>query len=119
MLTEERIQDLRFAYRGAIGDEASIARFTTDPSGVKAIRAATKLEEVYKRDRDEDREVLRRRFQMCSEKRELPDWFDVPFAKTLPVSIDSGDMTSDHPSYSHEWYIDEETGTVYFLMING
>ncbi len=119
MLTEEQIQDLRFAYHGAIGGEASIARFTTDPSGIMAIRAATKREEVYEPDRDEDREVLRRRFQMYSEKRELPDWFDFPFAKTLPVFIDSGDMTNDHPSYSYEWYIDEETGTVYFSMING
>ena len=58
MLTEEQIQDLRFAYRGAIGGESSIARFTTDPSGIMAIRVATKREEVYKPDRDEDRGVL-------------------------------------------------------------
>ena len=55
-LTEEQVQDLRFAYRGAIGGESSIAQFTTDPSGIMAIRVATKREEVYKPDRDEDRE---------------------------------------------------------------
>jgi hypothetical protein len=126
MLSAEQIQDLRFAWHGAVGGVASIARFRTDQSGIERIRLATQRHEVYKPDIDVTSEEprvpsseLRQRFQMATPGDELPPWFDFPFDKCLPVYINRGNAHDGAPAYSREYYVDKETGTVYFLMIKG
>jgi len=43
MLSAEQIQDLRFAWHGAVGGVASIARFRTDQSGIERIRLVPQI----------------------------------------------------------------------------
>ena len=56
---------------------------------------------------------------MCAREGHVPDWFDFPLDHSLPVFVESGDSTEEHPAYSREWYVDEDRGVVYFVMIEG
>jgi hypothetical protein len=51
---------------------------------------------------------------------DIPKWFDLPLAKPLVVFVSQGaDDSEGHPPFSYEWYVDEETDAVYFLMVMG
>ncbi|WP_417377460.1 hypothetical protein [Gimesia maris] len=118
-LAPAQITDLRFSYHGAVGGEASIARFKVDADTISQIRTSAQLEDVYASDDKDAREEFKRKIAMCAREGRIPEWFDFPFDKSLPVFTDSGDFTDEHPAYSHQWYVDEDRGIVYFVMIEG
>lgn len=115
-LRPKEISSFQFTYHGAVGGEASIARFKVGEDAVSQLRAKAQREEIYSTDAAQD---LKRKLGTCTRERRVPEWFDFPFDRSLPVFIDSGDFTVDHPAYLHEWYVDEDRGLVYFIMIQG
>lgn len=118
-LRPEQINDLRFSYHGAVGGEASIARFTVDAEAISQILAIAKREDMFVSEGGDAAHELKRKIARCAREDRIPDWFDFPFEKSLPVFIDSGDYTDEHPAYSHEWYVDENRGIVYVVIIEG
>ncbi len=118
-LRPEQITDLRFSYHGAVGGEATIARFTVDADAISQIRANAQREDVYASEDGNAAQELKRKIAMCAREGRVPEWYDFPFDKSLPVFIDSDDYTDEHPAYSHEWYVDEDRGMVYVVMIEG
>jgi hypothetical protein len=118
-LRPEQIHDLRFSYHGAVGGEASIARFTVGADAISQILAIAKREDMHLSEGKDKADELKRKIAMCTREGRIPDWYDFPFDKSLPVFIDSGDYTDQHPAYSHEWYVDENRGIVYVVIIEG
>lgn len=118
-LEPQQVDALRFSYHGAVGGEASIARFNVDADAISQIRTSAQLEDVYASDDKDAREELKRKIAMCAREGRIPEWFDFPFDKSLPVFTDSGEFTDEHPAYSHQWYVDEDRDIVYFVMIEG
>jgi len=118
-LDPKQIQNLQFTYHGAIGGEASIARFRTDSAGIESIRENAQSEKAYDPNNEAAREELRRQFAMCAGSHSIPAWFDFPFGKSLLLFVDSGDFSDEHPAYSHEWYVDKDNGIVYSMVFEG
>ncbi|EMI22947.1 hypothetical protein RMSM_00126 [Rhodopirellula maiorica SM1] len=118
-LRPEQINSLRFTYHGAVGGEASLARFKVEANAVSEIRANAQREDVYASQDEDAVQELKRKMAMCTDEGQIPEWFDFLFGKALPVFIDNGDSTAEHPAYLHEWYVDESRGIVYFVMIEG
>ena len=118
-LEPEQIDALRFSYHGAVGGEASIARFKLDADAIAQIRTNAQDQDVYAPVDGDAAQELKRKIAMCAREGRIPEWFDFPFDKPLPVFTESGDFTEEHPAYSHDWYVDEDRGIVYFVMIKG
>jgi hypothetical protein len=106
-LRPEQINELRFSYHGGVGGEASIARFTVDAAAISQILSIAKQGDMHLSEDEDATEGLKRKIAMCTREGRIPDWYDFPFNKSLPVFIDSGDYTDEHPAYSREWYVDE------------
>ena len=118
-LQPEQISSLRFSYHGAVGGAASIARFNVGADAISQIRANAQRKDMYSSEDGDAAQELKRKIAMCAREGRVPEWFDFPFDRSLPVFIDRGDFTHDHPAYSHEWYVDEDRGIVYFVMTEG
>ena len=118
-LAPENIRELQYSYHGAVGGDASIARFIADDYVIAVIRKATQSELVYKPDNGNEVQELTRQFAMCAREGRIPKWFDFPFSRSLLLFEDKGDDKDGHPAYSHRWYVDEESGIVYFVLIDG
>ena len=118
-LAPENIRQLQYSYHGAVGGEASIARFIADDDAIAVIRKAVQSELIYKPDNWNEVQELSRQFAMCAREGRIPKWFDFPFNRSLLLFEDKGDNTNGHPAYSHKWYVDEENGIVYFVLIRG
>ncbi|WP_442511502.1 hypothetical protein SH528x_003183 [Novipirellula sp. SH528] len=118
-LQPEQIKDLRFSYHGAVGGQYSIARFKVDADAISQIRVNTQHEDIYTPLEGNTADEFKQRIAMCAGGGAIPKWFDFPFDRSLPVFIDSGGFTEEHPAYSHEWYIDEDQGIAYYLMMEG
>lgn len=118
-LRPEQIKDLRFSYHGAVGGEMTIARFTLEADVLSQILAIAKPQDMYVPEDGDATHDLKRKIAMCAREGRIPDWYDFPFDKALPAFMDSGAHTDEHPAYSHEWYVDEEQGIVYIVIIEG
>lgn len=119
LLQAEQINTLRFSYHGAVGGEAAIARFTVDANSISQIRANAQREDVYRPEDEDVARELRRKIAMCAHAGRIPEWYDFPFEKSLAIFIDSAEDIGKNPSYLCEWYVDEDRGVVYVVMIEG
>ena len=118
-LQPKQIKDLRFSYHGAVGGQVSIARFKVDADAISKIRVSTQHVDVYTPSDGSIADEFKQRIGFCAGGGAIPKWFDFPFDRSLPVFIDRGGNTEEHPAYSYEWYIDEDRGIVYCLMMEG
>ena len=119
LLPAEQINNLRFSYHGAVGGEVSIARFTVDADSISQIRTNAHRQKVYRPEDGELARELRRKIAMCAREVHVPKWYDFPFEKSLAIFIDSGEDIDENPSFLREWYVDEDRGIVYVVMIKG
>ncbi len=119
LLPAEQINNLRFSYHGAVGGEASIARFTVDENSISQIRVNAQREDVYRPEDGDVARELRRKIAMCAREGHIPEWYDFPFEKSLVIFIDSGEDIDGNSSCLREWYVDENRGIVYVVMIEG
>ena len=97
----------------------SIARFTVDADSISQIRTNAHRQEVYRPEDGELARELRRKIAMCAREVHVPKRYDFPFEKSLAIFIDSGEDIDENPSFLREWYVDEDRGIVYVVMIKG
>jgi hypothetical protein len=116
LLEPQHIHDLRFLYRGAVGGEYSVAKFTTDEDGLQVLHAAADGQPRYDPANAQQRREVER-LQACCPGGCVPAWYDFPFNKSLLMYVEHADATEDTPGYLHEWYVDEIEKTVYCITV--
>lgn len=119
LLQPDQIDNLQFSYHGAVGGEASIARFKLNTDAISQIRANAQREENYAFEDENVAKELKRRIAFGTRAGRIPEWFDFPFDRPMRLFIDSGESTAEHPAYSREWYVDQDRSIVYFVMSEG
>ncbi len=118
-LEPDDVSDLQYSYQGAVGGEASIAKFRLTQEAIGMLRTARPIAVTFKPADQDEIADLKREFANLSGAGRIPKWFDFPFDKSLLLFEESGDNTDECPSFSHKWFVDEDLGIVYFAMVEG
>jgi hypothetical protein len=121
---ETQIENIEYAYQGAIGGAFTVARVQFK-SAVKTknnlldqpAKNVKIISEVFDPEKmlTDDIDILKRQLTLASDGN-MPSWLDFPFNRKMRKIKESFEGSDGQPRYEKVWYIDDDHNVVY---VNG